>query len=123
MRNETRNNKLMLDIIQYLQKRDLFDMVHLYVNGHHYSSDPTTDAITLHTNLGPYYDLGECDVASILEYSNPDILSMTFDGPLHDEYNHYISDATAEEDICKLCEKYHCYPEQGYAWSLAVYEE
>lgn len=122
---QKRNQKLMLDIINYLQKRSMFSDVNIYCNNHKYSSEETKDAVPLTSKNGTYYDCGEWDVGKQIEYCNPDILTMTFEGPLYHDYNYYlprISDCHAEADIQKICSKYGLYPEQGYAWSLAVYE-
>ena len=124
-KEQKRNQKLMLDIIQYLQKRDMFSDVNIYINNRKYSSDNHENATEYQTKYGPYYDCGEWDVEKQVEYNNPKILTMTFEGPLYHDYNGYfanISDCHAEEDIQKICDKYGLYPEQGYAWSLAVYE-
>lgn len=118
-----RNLKLMEDIISYLQKKDMFDMIYIYVNGHRYSNEKTSDDNPeLSTKHGTYYDNGKYDVTEYLEYNNPEILIMTFEGPFYHAYNGNYGSYKTEEDIRKICEKYNLYPEQGYAWSLAVYE-
>ena len=119
-----RNNKLMLDIIKYLQKKNYFIDVNIYTNGHKYSSEKHDGDTELTTKYGIYYDSGEWDVESQIEFNNPKTLTMTFEGPLYHDYNHnYEYKAChAERDITKICEKYGLYPEQGYAWSLACYE-
>lgn len=120
---QDRNIRLMEDIISYLQKRDVFDAVYLYVNGHRYSKDKKSEKdIEKPTKYGTYYDNGEYDVTEYVKYNNPEILTMVFDGPLYQEYNGSYGSYKAEEDIRKICAKYGLYPEQGYAWSLAVYE-
>lgn len=121
-KQKKRNLKLMEDIIKYLQKHEMFEMITIYVNGHKYTDDKRENAIECSTKYGPYYDNGPCDVTTILEYNNPDILTMSFEGPLYHAYNGYSGHTSAEEDIQKICNKYNLYPEQGYAWSLAVYE-
>lgn len=119
-----RNNKLMLDIIKYLQKKDYFSDINIYTNGHKYSSEKHEGDTELTTRYGTYYDCGEWDVETQIEFNNPKTLTMTFEGPLYHDYNHnYEFQAChAERDITKICDKYGLYPEQGYAWSLACYE-
>lgn len=121
---QNRNTKLMLDIINYLQKHNMFYMINIYANGRKYSSDNDENAAiaTLESKHGKYYDYGEWNVTEQIEYCNPEILTMTFEGPLYHAYNGYSGYTNAEEDIRKICDKYNLYPEQGYAWSLAVYE-
>lgn len=120
---ENRNMKLMEDIISYLQKQGMFDAVYLYVNGHRYSKEKKSNTdIEKATKYGTYYDNGEYDVTEYIKYNNPEILTMAFEGSLYEEYNGNYGSYKAENDIRKICEKYGLYPEQGYAWSLAVYE-
>lgn len=120
---ENRNMKLMEDIISYLQKQGMFDAVYLYVNGHRYSNEKKSDTdIEKATKYGAYYDNGEYDVTEYIKYNNPEILTMAFEGSLYQEYNGTYGSYKAENEIRKICDKYGLYPEQGYAWSLAVYE-
>lgn len=124
-KEKTRNQKLMIAIIEYLQKKDYFQDVNIYTNGHKYSCDKHPGDIELHTKHGPYYDCGEWDVETQIEYNNPKTLTMTFEGPLYHDYNGTAfpySKCHAERDITKICNRFGLYPEQGYAWSLACYE-
>lgn len=121
-KEKDRNKKLMEEIIRYLCKHDLFYDVFLYTNGRKYSSEENPNAIECIAYGYKYYDYGEWDVIKQIEYNNPNTITMTFEGPLYDAYNGYVSHPHAEEDIQKIADKYGLYPEQGYAWSLAFYE-
>lgn len=116
---KNRNMCLMEDIIKYCCEHDLFIDVTLYVNGHQYSSEKQPTAKIIKTGNHEYYDYGEKDVTTAVEYNNPDTLTMTFEGPLYDAYNY--GDGTTEAAFNKIAAKYGLYPEQGYAWSLAMY--
>lgn len=122
----TQNHKMMEKIICFLQKTDMFTMVNIYTNGHHYSSDnypEKEDTIVCKTKYGEYYDMGECDVEKIVEYANKDTITMTFEGPLYYDYNGYSEHSHHSYDkLNQIAEPYGLYAEQGYAWSLAFYK-
>lgn len=123
-----KNKEFLEKLIILLQKHELFSMVNLYTNGIHYRSDPPYHSeddsgwITHRTPFGTYYETGPCDVTTIVEYNNPDTITVTFEGPLYMEYNGYTRHTDITEKIRKLADRYDLYPEQGYAWSLAFYE-
>lgn len=122
-KEQTRNTNLMIEIIEYMQKHELFEMVNIYTNGHLYSSDKTDkDFTTKTTKYGEYYDYGTYDVTEQIEYNNPNTITMTFEGPFYNAYNGNYGNYKTEDDIRKICDKYGLYAEQGYAWSLALYE-
>lgn len=120
---EARNVALLLDIVKYLHKQDMLMNVIFYTNGHKFQTDSDSNSgspivlgqITL-------YDMGEADVTKMIEYNNPDTLTITFEGPLYDDYNGCTAHPQAEEAFQEIAQKYGLYPEQGYAWSLAFYE-
>ena len=119
---QQRNIRLMEDIIEYCGDHELLTDIVFYVNGHQYKVDTTPNATPINTGKYPYYDCGPFDVTQI-EYSNPDTLTMTFEGPLYEMYNGYFGAYDTEEAIRTLADKYDLYPEQGFAWSLAMYEQ
>ena len=118
-KTQKRNINMMEDIIKYCCQHELFIDIVFYVNGHKYSSEKQPDAAAIKIGSDEYYDCGEADVTTIVQYNNPDTLTMTFEGPLYDDINY--GDGSAEEAIRKIADKYGLYPEQGYAWSLAMY--
>ena len=122
-KNFKRNKQLMEELIRYLCKNDLFHDVNIYTNGHKYSSDkgPSSEECSTYGHI--YYDHGDWDVESQIEYNNPETITMTFEGPLYYAYNGYTDDGyRTEDDIQNIMAKYGLYAEQGYAWSLAAYE-
>lgn len=119
---QTRNKRLMEEIIRYLCKHGMFIDTCFYTNGRKYSPDQGKSGVECSTYGHKYYDHGDWDVTQQIEYNNPNTVTMTFEGPLYMAYNGYVSYPPAEEDIQKIAEKYGLYPEQGYAWSLAFYE-
>ena len=117
-----RNISLMEDLVEYLCRNGIFYDVNIYVNGRVFSSNPCKGSAARSVNGYICYDCGECNVAECVEYSNPETVTMTFEGPLYHAYNGYDPYTHAEKDIWEIAEKYGLYPEQGYAWSLAFYE-
>lgn len=64
------------------------------------------------------------DPRTYFEYvNNPNLFSMSFEGPLYDVLNAYCPGWTKHEDnFRKLFEKYGVYYEMGHAWNLTAYE-
>jgi hypothetical protein len=77
----------------------------------------------------PYKDIpgvfisdSEVDVRHCVEYCNPELITMTFEGDLY----YYINERPELKpvtDLNNILKKYGCYYEQGFAWSLAVYPD
>lgn len=114
--------KIADEIIEFLQERELFHDVSLYVNNKRYSSNKSKSSHAVKTKFGEYYATDNVNVKDCVEYSNPDLITMTFEGPFYEELN-YSSDGTTYEAFSELLNKHGMYFEQGYAWSLAVYTE
>ena len=97
--------ELTLKLIMYLQKHRMFHNINIYVNNQCFSSD---------------FHVGDTEKnTQIVEYNNPDTLTMTFEGPLYDELNYNRSNT--RRDLEQIFAQYGFYFEQGYAWSLAAY--
>ena len=112
-------------IIDYLASKDMFVMINIWAGGFWYSDDKNhtggagfTQAKTAKGTL--YYKTafnGPCPC----EYSNPDTLTMTFEGPLYHELNYGDWGKGAWEGLNRIGKKYGLYHEMGHAWSLAFY--
>lgn len=126
MTTAERNAALMSDIAAYIAGLDEFQDIGFYVNGRRYFTDLLSNRDKPQAEVSPgilMRDYGECDVRDYVEYSNPDTLTMTFEGPFYADYNGVTKRRwQAEEDLVRIAEKYGLYPEQGYAWSLSFYE-
>lgn len=123
--SKAQNQKLMEDIIDYLEAHELFEDVNIYTNDHRYSSDKPRIADSSVTELttskgNKYYDYGKWNVASQVEYNNPDSVTMTFEGVLYDVIN-YDDEETVMTKLEQIGKKYGVHPELGYQWSLAFY--
>lgn len=112
--------KLAIEIIECLQKKNMFNMVNIWVNNNKLSDDEHPGDTKASTRYGDYYIAADKNPADVVEYSNADTITMTFEGPLYHALN-YGSDRTGN-DLNKIFAKYGLYFEQGYAWSLAAYE-
>lgn len=113
-------DSLAFDIIDFLLEEEMFTMVNIYVNQKCLSSDPGQHDETIHRNEGIVYVTNECDVTQILKYSNPDTITMTYEGPLNFTLNQ--GSARIEHKLSALFRKYGLYFEFGHAWSLAGYK-
>lgn len=114
--------KLAMQLIDYFSKKELFYDMNIYVNNKSYSSDNYDHDAELHlTDKGTkYYAKNGIDIAKQVEYSNPDTITMTFEGPLYDLINYH--DYNFVEKLSKrFFNKYNLYLDQGYAWSMAAF--
>lgn len=116
--------KLALNIMTYLHKHEMDTMVHFYVNQKHLTfNKPDLNgyiAKTLKDGTIYYESINPVDVEKQLEYCNPETLSITFEGPMYHDINY--GKELSLNYINKQAAKYGLYAEQGYAWSLSLYQ-
>lgn len=108
---------LMVEIIEYLVKHDMFFDTSIYVNGKCYSSNSRHDSVCKNIAGTSVYESDCDDPSRYIEYCNKETITMTFEGPLYEELNY----GNAHDELEKIFNKYGLYFEQGYAWSLAAY--
>lgn len=122
MKKEEQNEAFRDELMDYINSLGSWYDVHIYCNGHYYGSNKHGEDGTLcHTKAGtPYYDLGLADVEKQIKYANPESITMTFEGPFYSDIN---ENPAVGEKLNEIGKKYGVYYEQGYAWSLAFYEE
>ncbi len=110
---------LTLEIIEFLQQNQLFQDVNIFCNNKRFSSSYSAGSEMVKGQLAVYYITDSCNVAEIVEFNNPNTITMTFEGPLYMVLNY--GPAKTEAEFLKLFTKYGLYYELGYAWSLAAY--
>ena len=116
-----RNKDLALEIIEYLQQRDMFHDVRLYLNNKCYSSEKGINTQRIgKTQFGKYYIEDDVDVRGYFRYCNVETVSMSFEGPLYAALN--CGDGRVAAEINKIASKYGLYFELGQAWNLAFYK-
>ena len=120
---KTNAEKCAKEIISFLIRHKLWLDTNIYVNGkryscydgEHYQYDNTWDCVFREDDIDP---------KKYIEYSS-DFLTMSFEGPFYDVINYYFPSAKycdkLMEEFNNICKKYNKYYEQGYAWSLALY--
>lgn len=123
-RDTDAKERFAMKIIEWLAKRELWYEVAIYVNGKCYSADgydKTKNPVRLQTpkNGVTYYATDVPDPTVIVEYANPDLITMTFEGPLYQALNY---DSDTEQAFMDLFDRHGLYFEYGYAWSLSAYE-
>lgn len=114
-------NKLTLEIIDFLYKYDLYMNVNIYSNNKLYTFSECNkkDYIKKQTKNNNVYYIVE-NVKPNIEYTNPETITMTFEGPLYEALNY--GDGIIAKKLRNIFNKYNLYYEQGYAWSLSAYE-
>ena len=118
--NVKEKQMLLEEVIDYLSEHELFEDVTIYTNGRKYSDSGKKGEIKKTAKGFTYYDHGEWDVRTTVEYSNPDTLTMVSESILYDLLN-YDEEGTTEENLNEIFGKYGLYLEQGYPWSLSTY--
>lgn len=118
-----RMRKLAGELVDYLSDNGILSDVNIYVAGERWSTyepDAGHETRTIGKS-GSVMHVVPCeDIGSKIEYSNPDTITVTFEGGLYDLLNY--GDGSTEEDINSIMKKYGLYMEPGYAWSFAAYE-
>lgn len=109
-----------LDLITFLQRHDLYYMVNIYVNNKVLTDNRMKGTETRDTPFGPYYIVHNVNPGDLLEYYNPETITVTFEGPLYHIIN-YSECHSLYKELCSLFERYGLYLEQGYAWSFSLY--
>lgn len=119
---KTQIEKLRQKIVALLTEYDVLGDCTIYVNGKRwiYGYKVSDDAYELVLTEKVEDNI---DVKEYLEYCNPDTISVTFDGSgLYGILNYDIDDRGFIERFNALLKEYGLYYEQGFAWSLSLYE-
>ena len=112
--------KVAIELMTYLQKHELFSYVYIYVNGKCYSDSNFNGLGTCQmTTYGKYYVIPNMPVKEIMEYCNPETISVKFDSALYYEINQ--GDGWVNDDLNKMFKKYGMYFEQGYPSDFSLY--
>lgn len=114
--------QLATEIFEWLVKHEMWIDVCIYFNGKRWGTH-NAEADEYYYNEHKYHE-EEADPRDYFEYVNePNILSMSFEGPLYHVLNGYTSGWTKlEDEFRKMFEKYGVYYEMGHAWNLTCYE-
>ena len=110
------------EIIAFLLKHEMWQDTYIYANGKRFSDydgnyhyDNTWDCVFVEEGVNP---------KNYLEWTG-DFLCMTFEGPLYEVLNYYLSFKYCDKLIAEfnaIINKYGYYYELGHAWSLALYK-
>lgn len=121
MLTEKQREQLATEIFNWLVDNELWVDICIYFNGKRWSTDDGGRNFCY--NERRYFE-SVADPKDYFEYVNePNILSMSFEGPLYEVLNGYISGwARLEEQFRQIFEKYGLYYELGHAWNLSAYE-
>lgn len=105
-----RNEKLAKDIAKFLIKNEIGQDTRIYFN----------DICFENFKNGSYETLENIKPSDYFEYANDNTVSMSFEGDLNYIINYGTNNKLLEK-FNKIFDKYNCYYELGYAWSLSVY--
>lgn len=117
------------EIYEWCKANDLWMDITMYFNGKAWSYnnnwnqyDSKVDAAKkIDEDLYEYENRNPRDY---FEYVNePNIFSMSFEGPLYHVLNAYVPGwVRLEEELQNIFKKYGLYYELGHAWNLSAYE-
>lgn len=124
MNNQKKAEALAKDIYNWCQKRGLWGDNIIYFNGKAWSSSKEWNGVQGKSIGDDLYEYEDKNPNDYFEYVNdPNILSMSFEGPLNHVLNAYVRGwVKLESEFMKLFEKYGLYYEMGNAWNLSAYE-
>ena len=114
--------QLATEIFEWLVEHEMWVDVCIYFNGIRWSTH-NKETNEFCYNEHKYYE-DEADSKDYFEYVNePNILSMSFEGPLYHVLNAYVPGwVKLEDEFRKIFEKYGLYYELGHAWNFTCYE-
>jgi len=113
---------LALKMIDYFAKKGYWTEMGIYVNNKRLASDNLRGTYTKATTEGgvAYFIEENIDVKDYIEYSNPETLTIYFEGPLYHTINYDDYDYLNKLDN-KFLKPYGLYFEQGHAWNMSAY--
>ena len=119
---DNKRRELLGKLVRLLRDEGMLHDVCIYAGDRRYFSEPSPrhEAAGTDEELGLTYQDG-IDVRKFLEYSNPETLTVTFEGPLYSALNY--GDGRLERKLDALFGKYGLYMEYGHAWSFSLWEE
>lgn len=122
--NYTKKAELLArDIYDWCKVNDFWGDNIIYFNGKAWSSSEEWAGVEGKCINEDLYEYDNKDPREYFEYvREPNILSMSFEGPLNHLLNGYIGHYSYEEAFSKLFEQFGLYYEMGYAWTLSAYE-
>ena len=120
--NSKQKEQLATEIFEWLVKHEMWVDVCIYFNGKRWSAH-NKETGEYYYNEHRYYE-EEADPKDYFEYVNePNILSMSFEGPLYHVLNAYVSGwVKLEDEFNKIFKKYNLYIELGNSWNLTAYK-
>lgn len=123
--------KLAKEIFEFLYENKIWIDVSIYFNHKCWSTHKSNQAVFVGGEHDPYdmfcynehgyFESCNIDPKNYFEYvAEPNILSMSFEGPVYDILNGYSSAALYDE-LLAIFKKYGLYFELGNAWNLSAY--
>lgn len=122
--------KLVYDLIKWLVKHDVFWDINIYCNNKCWKSNWYSDGDKKFPNNivlddpciapEPIHIVSNIKAKDYIQYANEKLITMSFEGPLYHELNY--GNGKLYQELQNFFKKRGLYFEQGYAWSLSVYQ-
>lgn len=118
---------LVKDLIKWLVNHNMFSDINIYCNNKCWKSDnhkPHSNMTAIRDNSiypdGVIYVYDNINVKQYIEYANPKLITMSFEGPLYHALNY--GNWKLEQELNDFFAARGLYFELGYAWPLSLYE-
>ena len=120
----TKAAALASNIYRWCKEKELWGDNIIYFNGKAWTNLEEWAGVKGKYIAPDLYEYEDKDPRDYFEYvREPNILSMSFEGPLNHVLNAYVPGwVKLEEEFAALFEKYGLYYEMGHAWNLSAYE-
>lgn len=116
-------NDLAMDIYKFCYNREMWEDVAVYFDGKALASWSEWNGESGMMVGDGLYAYANKNVMDYLQYANPDGLSVSFEGNLHDLVNDFgISYPSTYKSFCKIFEQYGLYFELGSTYYLTTAE-
>ena len=124
-RPRTYNTKgLAMEIYNWCKANDLWSDNTIYFKGKAWTNLEKWGGVKGKYIAEDLYEYDDKNPRDYFEYGNePNILAMSFEGPLNYVLNAYVDGwVELEQEFAALFNRHGLYYEMGYAWSLSAYE-
>lgn len=112
---------LVIEILKFMVKHELIGDSFIYADNKCFSFNEIKDSDVITASFGTYHIRDNVDVRAMVEYSNPDTITITSEGAFYYVMNGETGYEHIQEEFNNILAKYNLYYEQGYSWSLSCY--
>ena len=122
MTKETKK-KLAKAIIAWCKEKEVWEDCCIYFDGKAWATWEDWNGTAGAEIAEGVFEYTDKNPKTYMEYTNPDTITMSFEGGLYDILNAYADGwVKLEAEFLAVFESFNCYYELGNAWNLSVWE-